>query len=363
VSRLLCLPVIAFVLTSSLPRATRAQPPPASGEAARAYQARSDSLARLARGAAPDTSTQISLEPCTPNEVGAGDWLDWLNRKVTSSVCGSALWFDGLFGDNYVYAEKDATFGQVFAGMWWDERGGFDPRFRFRVKASFPQFQNRVSIIVGRDDFDNLVTDQYDEAAVFPGSLSGDEEEAWLFGMGWTPLPGRESRLQFSAGVRVTVPLDPYVRLHFRQNIFVTETSMARWRQTFFWTGRDGFGTTTRFDIERTLSPRYLIRLVTLGTVSQSSMGLDWNVGLRLYQYLGGSRAIAYLTEVFGETRREVPLHSYGLSATYRQGFLRPWLFLELSAGLYWPKDILEEKRKINPGLGFGFEMLFGGQR
>jgi hypothetical protein len=321
VSRLLCLPVIAFVLTSSLPRATRAQPPPASGEAARAYQARSDSLARLARGAAPDTSTQISLEPCTPNEVGAGDWLDWLNRKVTSSVCGSALWFDGLFGDNYVYAEKDATFGQVFAGMWWDERGGFDPRFRFRVKASFPQFQNRVSIIVGRDDFDNLVTDQYDEAAVFPGSLSGDEEEAWLFGMGWTPLPGRESRLQFSAGVRVTVPLDPYVRL------------------------------------------RYLIRLVTRGTVSQSSMGLDWNVGLRLYQYLGGSRAIAYLAEVFGETRREVPLHSYGLSATYRQGFLRPWLFLELSAGLYWPKDILEEKRKINPGLGFGFEMLFGGQR
>jgi hypothetical protein len=87
---------------------------------------------------------------------------------------------------------------------------------------------------------------------------------------------------------------------------------------------------------------------------------VDWYTAATLYQYLGTGSALAYMVEVYGETGREVPVENYGVLVTYRRSFLRPWLFIELSSGLYWPRRWLAEERKINPGLGLGFELHFG---
>ncbi len=309
-------------------------------------------LARAEAAAAQD--------PCTPSELQTG-WIDWLQRKVSRTVCGSALWFDGLFGSTDVYDERDSTHGRIFLGVLWDERDGFDLKLRFRVKVSLPQAENRASLIIGREAVDDYISDQSDVGEGLPNTLAG-EEEAWMVGLGWTPMEGRFQRLNFDVGVKVDVPIDPYARVHYRANLFVTEKALLRFRQTFFWQRSEGFGTTTRFDRERMLSDRFLVRWLALGTVSESTQGLDWQAGATLFHYLGSGRALAYLVEIFGETKREVPIEDYGLRVIYRQSAFRPWLFLELSAGLRWPRYTLEETRKINPGVGIGFEMLYGNQ-
>jgi hypothetical protein len=35
-------------------------------------------------------------------------------------------------------------------------------------------------------------------------------------------------------------------------------------------------------------------------------------------------------------------------------------LFIEGRTSLTWPQETLDEERKINPGVGLGFEMYFG---
>ena len=55
-----------------------------------------------------------------------------------------------------------------------------------------------------------------------------------------------------------------------------------------------------------------------------------------------------------------MPIRNYGVEVRYRQRIYRDWLFVEGRTSLTWPKRDPEEDRKINPGLGLGFEMYFG---
>ncbi len=346
----LLLPFAAAVVLLA-PAHLEAQSPPAGHLPPGVILSFSDSL--------PQDTAPRPRDPCTPAELQQG-WLDWLQRNVSKTVCGSALWFDGLFGDSHVYDEHDASYGRVFVGLWWDERDGLDPRFRFRVRLSFPQLENRANVTLGREDLDSYVSDQSDSFEGVPQTLSGTEEDDFFLGVGFTPLRGRRSHLSISPGVNLRVPLDPYVRVTYRLNVLETERTLIRLRQTGFWRRLDGFGTTTRIELDQRLRQRFLFRYHVMGTVSESTLGLDWQTGVTLFHYLGGSRALAYVAEIFGETGRDVPLEDYGLRAVYRQTAFRPWLFLELGAGLSWPRRSLDESRKINPALGFGFEMQYG---
>jgi hypothetical protein len=337
----------------------QAQPPPASGWAAVTYQRLADSLYAAALQDSVAAAVQ-AREACTPSELGERNWIDWLNRKVSRTVCGSALWFDGFFGDASVYDERDATYGRIFVALWWDRRDKIDPTFRFRVKANFPRLKRRVNFIIGRESVDNFITDSPDAHEGMPQSLSTSEEESWFVGMGYSPISDRHSRIDLDVGAKLNIPVNPYAKLRYRQNIFFSESTMARFRQTFFWERTIGFGETTRLDFDWKPSQKVLTRLFGLGTVSQSSLGLDWHAGVILYQYLGTAKALAYQAEVRGETRREVPLRDYALTVVYRFSTFRPWLFVELSAGVSWPRESLEEVREINPGLGIGFEMQYG---
>ena len=55
-----------------------------------------------------------------------------------------------------------------------------------------------------------------------------------------------------------------------------------------------------------------------------------------------------------------MPIRNYGVEVRYRQQIFREWLFVEGRTSLTWPRETLDEERKINPGVGLGFEMYFG---
>ena len=133
-----------------------------------------------------------------------------------------------------------------------------------------------------------------------------------------------------------------------------------RFRQTAFWRGDGGLGTTTSLDLERLLSPSRHLRWRSVGTVSEEARGLDWKSTLTLYQYLGRSRAFAYQAEIDGETDAPVTVEDVGLRIIYRQSVARPWLFGEIQGLVRWPRDEPSQSRRASFGIGIGFELLFG---
>ena len=87
---------------------------------------------------------------------------------------------------------------------------------------------------------------------------------------------------------------------------------------------------------------------------------MDWGTSAAVYQSFGGRRAISYTALLRGETGADVPIQNYGVEVRYRQQVFRRWLFIDLLSSLTWPRETLDEKREINPGIGVGFEMFFG---
>ena len=179
-------------------------------------------------------------------------------------------------------------------------------------------------------------------------------------GLGYKAVKTARRRLDIDGGVKLGFPMNPFVRARYRSNVFVSDTTLLRFRETVFWRRDRRLGATSQVDLEEILSGRHLLRWRTLATVSQTSQGVDWLTGLTLYQGLGGSRAIAYQVEVDGETDRDVPLEDTALRVIYRQSVAREWLFLEVRGSLRWPREELDEDREPSLGIAFGVEILFG---
>ncbi|MFZ9061871.1 MAG: hypothetical protein ACO218_11720, partial [Steroidobacteraceae bacterium] len=60
-------------------------------------------------------------DPCA-SQAGQVRGLDRLQRDVFTSVCGTARFFDGLFGDTRSYADDyRETYGRIGLGLSWDE--------------------------------------------------------------------------------------------------------------------------------------------------------------------------------------------------------------------------------------------------
>jgi hypothetical protein len=163
-----------------------------------------------------------------------------------------------------------------------------------------------------------------------------------------------------SVGVRVDLPLDPYVRTRWEMTRSFAESYVFSTRQTFFWQNSEGLGTTTRLTLDRALSPRHLLRWSTLGKFTQETTGMEWNSQVTLFQSLNPRVGLAWQAALEGATDNEVDQTNRALRLIMRRQLNPEWLFLELRGGVEWPRRKLTEDREASAEIGIAFEMQFG---
>jgi hypothetical protein len=294
------------------------------------------------------------------DKPGGLTWIDRAQAGLYRTICLSAARFDGFFGNARFDDEYQATHGRLAVGALWDERDHWDPRVRFRVHVRLPQLSERVNAFVGRLDPDEYVTELRDDFYTLPRQFAREDDDAVLFGLGYRQ-PGRIGG-HFDAGIgaKLGSPVDPYVKGTYRLGVPFRDRNLIRLHETIFWQVGEGFGATTRFDLERLLSEDFLVRWTGSGRFTERTEGVRWFSSLTLYQNLGGGRAFAYEAGISGETDREVAVADYGLRAIYRHRIHLEWLFLELRSGITWPRETLTERREPNWSAGIALEMLFG---
>lgn len=325
-------------------------------------------LAGGALAARADDGPPLEADGPMPEEVTCREpgsdgtaWIDRVQRGVYTGVCGSARWFDGLFGNARYDQDSDETFGRLGLFEQYDRRDQLDTKLRLRARYALPNLENRVRLTLGRGDEQQLVEDRptnSDNPA--PSDFQSVEDDAWLLGLGYSKQNGLEDGFDVGIGVRLSGGLDPYLKGTWRHNWLFGSATMLRFRETPFWRDSRGFGATTQLSLDHLATDRILLRWDNLGTVAEDTEGLEWGTSVSLYQSLSRRRAISYTALLRGETGADVPIRNYGVETRYRQNVFRKWLFVELSASVTWPREELTEDREINPGVGLGFEMYFG---
>ncbi len=291
--------------------------------------------------------------------------LERVRRRLSIAACASSGWLDGLFGDQLRYEEYRQTYGSVSVGSLWSDYDGFDPRLRFRIRLQLPQWDERISAFAGRVGQENYISDIEDDFGALPTRQFGNlEDESVLLGLGYSNPKRTGNDFDASVGVRVDTPLDPYVRTRYEIVRNFAEKYVFTARETLFWQNSEGLGTTTRMNLDRALSEKFLLRWSNLGTYTQETEGVEWYSQITLFQSVGDRTGLAWQGQVEGATDNEVQMTRTAVRLIMRRQFKNPdWLFLELRGGVAWPREKLEEERKASPELGIAFEMQFGDRR
>jgi hypothetical protein len=308
------------------------------------------------------TESLETIGPDEPDEPPAEAWGDRAHGKLHKFLWRSAMEVDSWFGANQpeeVYAAQ--TLGSITPIVLWDEYNGFSQRFRFRVKMPLPHLDERYNAFIGTFGRDEFITERDQQSGAIPRQRTGGtiEEDQTLVGIQYRQR--REGpRFEADAGIRIRSPVDPFVKGGYRFEFDAPNHIMISLRETGFWQNSEGFGLTSRLDVERALDIDSLIRWTASGTISQESEGVRGYSALTYYRALPRERAVAGQIFTSGEFDAAVPLGEYGLRVAYRQRLFRDWLVLELRPSVTWPKDRPEEPRKPSWGIGIGFELMFG---
>ena len=96
-----------------------------------------------------------------------------------------------------------------------------------------------------------------------------------------------------------------------------------------------------------------------IGKWTEETLGLEWFSEVTLFQKLNDRTGIAWQNYVTGASDAEVDLQRFGARAIMRRQMTPSWLFLEVRAGVGWPRMKEEEKREASIEAGIAFEMQF----
>ena len=286
-------------------------------------------------------------------------WLDRAQLWIFNSVWRSARSIDGWFGPEHPESEYQEARGSLIPSLLWDQYDGLQPRLRFNVDLPLPRLNQKFRAFVGRVNRDEYVTERDISSGALPNQIGRVEDDETLFGIRYQS-PKEGAHFTADAGVRLRFPVDPFVKGSYVFQHGDTNSTLFQLRETAFWQNSEGFGITSRFDVERGINMNWLVRGTISGTLSEESEGVRGYTTLTVIRGLPNRRALAGQVFSRGEMGKEVPLEDYGFKFAYRRSIARDWLIMELRTSLTWPKEKPSESRNANFGVGIGFEALFG---
>jgi len=286
-------------------------------------------------------------------------FIDRVHVGVWNSVWRSAMYADRKFGSDAEETLYQQTSGSIAPALLWDKFDGLTPRLRFQVDVPLPHMNKRLHAFVGRVNRDEYVTERSPASGAFAKQYGPLEEDETLFGIRYRE-PSQGGHWSADAGIRLRSPIDPFVKGSYRFMRGTSEHTLYSFRETVFWQNSEGFGFTTRADIERILKDTWLVRWTGSGTISQETEGVRGYTALTMMRGLPNRRAIAAEIFTTGEFEAPVPTENYGVKVAVRRSIARDWLVLETRVSCTFPREELSQERITNWGVGIGFEMFFG---
>jgi len=286
--------------------------------------------------------------------------LDEMRAGLERGVCSTARFVDRLFGREHEYSEYEyEANGRAGLSLGWNEQDEFDVDTRFRASVNLPQINERFNATIGRASPDEYLAG---ELAFSPAvaSFSDDAPAEWFAGLGYSAHRARDSRFDLGAGMKLETPLNPYANARYRHYLYRGQNVLLTLRTTAFVENDEGFGLTQAFDIDRVLSPAYLLRFGNSVRLSEETNGVRWRTRAAFYHAIDYRRAMRYQAFAHGETDGTQP-DLYGVHVTHRRSMWRDWLFVEFGGELFWADGPLPSDRcNACIGASIGFEILFG---
>jgi len=258
-------------------------------------------------------------------------------RSISSAVAIMGERMDAYFaGENYII-EDNNTYLRLRLSQKWIEGGKLEPELDYKFRLDLPGTKERYRLVLAYQE-DN---EQTLEERSRPSETARPPEQQSLFAGLLRTLSdeGGEWETKLSAGIKVKLPPDPFVRASGKRFVALGETWEFELRSGVEWFNSSGVHAETDFIFERLLADDLLFRVATLLDWRDEDDTLEYGEKLSLFQDLGPRNAIAYHFGVFGNSYSHSKINTYYLSADYRQDIYKDWLYMNVVPELAFPRD------------------------
>ncbi|HEY6011284.1 MAG TPA: hypothetical protein VIX18_07410, partial [Nitrospirota bacterium] len=254
------------------------------------------------------------VDPCFTVTVEGDTWLDQVHGFVQDNICEPAVWFDTFFVTDHVLLDpRPSTLIIVRNSARWTEGQGVDHISSYRLRYRLPQ----VEKLLKKAKFYIVLGTPADKFTVQPGQpadpgvdLDTGARKPTL-GVRADFFTRFRSLISIDTGIKVRVPLDPFIRTRFQYTEPIGEAYLVRCTETALWRYVEHFTNTVQLDLERKITAFTLLRWGNNVTYIEGTPGVTWNTGLSLFTQLTPGSAISYDTSMWGVNHPDWAIQNY----------------------------------------------------
>ena len=274
-------------------------------------------------------------ERIEPFRESVGNWVDNTSRRI-----------DGFFGtDDHMQAKNESylRFGQEIDWMEGDGTHG-DTTLRYRI--DLPTSEERLRLVLESDPEESQGTLEEQGS----GRLANDQRDRRSSTLGLDWLETRDKRENWSnrvgAGIRLRLPLDPYVRFTSER---LWQLGEGPWQlesnNRVSWFNNEGYSARTRWDVGRPLSERRHLRFITNVQWREEEDKLEYSEIAEINHRINRRSALRYSAIAIGESASNPRMTNYYLQTRYRRDIHKGILFADVIPELHFQREVSYDPR------------------
>ena len=305
------------------------------------------------------------IHPCEITPETTEQWYDLSHAYLSKKFCEPAVAFDNFFGDDRNLEEDHpGTYARWRNDFIWNESDRLVFHTELRAKIRLPKINKRLKLIISEehdDNIDNPLSNNTDAPSTQQSELAQNkqaENTESSIGLQYDLTTRPSYRTSFNVGIKTSLPFKLHTNFKYRYKHPFGNHYLFRFTETLFWRKWEGFGETSRFDLEKLLTPQTLIRTSLKKTFSETSNGVDWNTSLGTFYKVSAQAGLSVDLVTSGSTRPNSVITNYGIVSKYRRNFYRKWFFFEIIPEINWPRDENDHYEGVNT-LTIRFDVQF----
>lgn len=288
-------------------------------------------------------STQVFGKEDTSKKVD--NWyLNFMNETqkfISNQWVGLNYNMDAFFTNEYYEKSKNKSLIMAYYGAFKKESQPAEYNFDVRIKVHLPKTTRKMKIVIEKER-NEIFESQRGDAGLLQGVGSSDDVTAsvgrsnYLAGLTYLLFYSDYFETFVDTGMKVLLPLDPYMRIRFQKNIKGSINTYLS--QRFIIYRQDGFSEISTASFATSLSDTFQL---------QQSNNLSWSdnedlfIGrnsISLFQNLDDKRNISYVIGANFKLSPKIFYDNYDFAINFRQLIHETWLFGYFSTGVNYQK-------------------------
>ncbi|MCP3675067.1 MAG: hypothetical protein GY829_11450 [Gammaproteobacteria bacterium] len=272
--------------------------------------------------------------------VSSAQWMELQHDNLSDVVYESALAIDRYVArDSYDDLTINKSYARFRMKQRFTERGDHKFETDMKVRVDLPSSKRKMKLFFDSSpgDFDDL-DDKFRNIGT--GTIEGDDAESEAVA-GLRFEPNRERRWQpnLDLGMRLKLPLNPYVRVRVRRLDDWGEQWSTYFRQTLFYYRVDSWGSESDFDIYRPFAEDFLFRSASSAKYLDETKAWEHYQGFSVYQSINKKNAMEYQIAATAESEPNFRAKNYWLKIEWQRLLYKDWLFFRASPELAFPRE------------------------